>query len=73
MIATFAAMGAPGIPNAGVVTLIIVLAAVNLPAAGIGTILAIDWFVDRERTVVNVFGDAVGAAVIDEYLEKAAP
>ncbi len=66
--ATLAAIGAPGIPNAGLVTLLIVLAAVNLPAAGIGTILAVDWFLDRERTTVNVFGDAVGAAVIDRYL-----
>ena len=69
--ATLAAVGAPGIPSAGLVTLLIVLAAVNLPAAGIGTILAIDWFLDRERTSVNVFGDAVGAAVIDRYLRRA--
>ena len=63
--ATLAAIGAPGIPSAGLVTLIIVLTAVGLPAGGIGTILAIDWFIDRERTTLNVFGDAVGAACID--------
>ena len=63
--ATLAAIGAPGIPSAGLVTLIIVLTAVGLPASGIGTILAIDWFLDRERTTLNVFGDAVGAACID--------
>ena len=68
--ATLAAIGAPGIPEAGLVTLLIVLAAVGLPAAGIGTILAIDWFLDRQRTAVNVFGDAVGAAVIDRWLKK---
>ncbi len=68
--ATLAAVGAPGIPEAGLVTLLIVLTAVGLPAAGIGTILAIDWFLDRQRTAVNVFGDAVGAAVIDRYLGK---
>jgi Na+/H+-dicarboxylate symporter len=65
--ATLAAVGAPGIPEAGLVTLLIVLAAVKLPAAGIGTILAIDWFLDRERTMVNVFGDSVGAAIIDHH------
>ncbi len=70
--ATLAAVGAPGIPSAGLVTLMIVLSAVNLPAAGIGTILAIDWLLDRERTSVNVFGDAVGAAIIDRYLESTA-
>jgi Na+/H+-dicarboxylate symporter len=68
--ATLAAVGAPGIPEAGLVTLLIVLSAVNLPAAGIGTLLAIDWFLDRCRTSVNVYGDAVGAAVIDRYLQR---
>jgi len=71
--ATLAAVGAPGIPNAGLVTLLIVLAAVDLPAAGIGTILAIDWFLDRERTTVNVYGDAVGAAIIDRYFGQDDP
>ena len=66
--ATLAAIGAPGIPEAGLVTLVIVLTAVGLPAAGIGTILAVDWFLDRQRTAVNVFGDAVGAAVVDRYI-----
>ncbi len=69
--ATLAAIGAPGIPSAGLVTLLMVLGAAGLPTAGIGTILAIDWLVDRERTTVNVFGDAVGAAVIDRYLGEA--
>ncbi|UCH79521.1 MAG: cation:dicarboxylase symporter family transporter, partial [Candidatus Coatesbacteria bacterium] len=27
--------------------------------------LAIDWFLDRCRTTVNVWGDSVGAAVVD--------
>ena len=67
--ATLAGVGAAGIPEAGLVTMVIVLKAVNLPIEGIALILAIDWFLDRCRTTVNVWGDAVGAAVIDE-LEK---
>lgn len=63
--ATLAAVGAAGIPEAGLVTMVIVLTAVGLPMEGIGTILAIDWFLDRMRTTVNVYGDAVGAAIID--------
>ncbi|MBD3335476.1 MAG: cation:dicarboxylase symporter family transporter [Candidatus Eisenbacteria bacterium] len=63
--ATLAAVGAAGIPQAGLVTMVIVLRAVGLPLEGIGMILAIDWFLDRCRTTVNVWGDAVGAAVID--------
>ena len=62
--ATLAGIGAAAIPQAGLVTMTIVLQAVNLPLEGIATILAIDWFLDRCRTTVNVWGDAVGAAVI---------
>jgi Na+/H+-dicarboxylate symporter len=64
--ATLAAIGAAGIPQAGLVTMVIVLRAVGLPLEGIGLILAIDWFLDRCRTTVNVWGDGVGAAVIDK-------
>ena len=48
--------GAAGIPEAGLVTMVIVLKAVNLPLEGITLILAIDWFLDRCRTTVNVWG-----------------
>jgi Na+/H+-dicarboxylate symporter len=63
--ASLAAVGAAGIPEAGLVTMVIVLQAVGLPMEGIGIILAIDWFLDRLRTTVNVYGDGCGAAVID--------
>lgn len=68
--ATLAAVGAAGIPEAGLVTMVIVLQAAGVPVSGIGTILAIDWFLDRMRTTVNVFGDAIGAAVVDERVVK---
>jgi Na+/H+-dicarboxylate symporter len=65
--ATLAAIGAAGIPEAGLVTLLIVLSAIHLPAEGVGLLLAVDWFLDRVRTTVNVWGDCVGAAVIERY------
>jgi Na+/H+-dicarboxylate symporter len=66
--ATLAAIGAAGIPEAGLVTMVIVLTAVGLPLEGIGLLLAVDWFLDRFRTSVNVWGDAVGAAVVGRFL-----
>ena len=63
--ATLAAIGAAGIPEAGLVTMVIVLQAVGLPLEGIGMLLSIDWFLDRIRTSVNVWGDSIGAAVVD--------
>ncbi len=68
--ATLAAIGAAGIPEAGLVTMVIVLSAVGLPTEGIGLILAIDWFLDRCRTTINVYGDAVGAAVVARRLAR---
>ncbi|MFH2056304.1 MAG: cation:dicarboxylase symporter family transporter, partial [bacterium] len=68
--ATLASIGAAGIPQAGLVTMVMVLQAVNLPIEGIGAILAVDWFLDRCRTAVNVWGDTVGCQVIDRYLPE---
>jgi len=68
--ATMAAIGAAGIPEAGLVTMVIVLGAVGLPTEGIGLILAIDWFLDRCRTTINVYGDSVGAAVVGRWLGR---
>jgi len=68
--ATLAAIGAAGIPEAGLVTMVIVLQAVGLPLEGIGMLLSIDWFLDRLRTSVNVWGDSIGAAVVDRLEDK---
>jgi Na+/H+-dicarboxylate symporter len=68
--ATLAAIGAAGIPEAGLVTMVIVLKAVGLPIEGIGLLLSIDWMLDRFRTTVNVWGDSVGAAIVDSMEEK---
>ena len=70
--ATLAAVGAAGIPSAGLVTMVIVVEAVNgslggdktLPLAAIGLILGIDRILDMCRTTVNVWGDAAGAKII---------
>ena len=64
--ATLAAIGAAGIPEAGLVTMVIVLNAVGLPPEYIGLILSVDWLLDRFRTSVNTFGDSVGAAVVEK-------
>ena len=42
--ATAAAIGAAGVPEAGLVTMVIVLTAVGLPTEDIGLIMAVDWF-----------------------------
>jgi proton glutamate symport protein len=62
--ALLAAIGAAGIPMAGLVMMAVVLNAVGLPLEGIGLILAVDRLLDMFRTTVNVYGDSCGAVVI---------
>ncbi|PIO75115.1 excitatory amino acid transporter 1 domain protein [Teladorsagia circumcincta] len=62
--ATLASIGAASIPSAGLVTMMIVLTALGLPVNDISLIIAIDWFLDRLRTSVNVIGDAFGCGFV---------
>jgi Na+/H+-dicarboxylate symporter len=59
-----AAMGAAGIPSAGLVTMILVLSAVGLPATKLPLLWAIDRPLDMMRTAVNVSGDALTCCII---------
>jgi Na+/H+-dicarboxylate symporter len=59
-----AAVGSAGVPGAGLIMLIVVLEAIGIPAAGIALIMAPDRILDMFRTVVNITGDVVVAAVI---------
>ncbi|GFS03111.1 amino acid transporter [Elysia marginata] len=65
--ATAASVGAAGVPQAGLVTMVIVLAAVGLPIDDVTLILVVDWFLDRFRTMTNVMGDSLGAGIVHHY------
>ncbi|ETN62843.1 glutamate transporter [Anopheles darlingi] len=65
--ATAASIGAAGIPQAGLVTLVMVLDTVGLPAEDVSLIIAVDWLLDRFRTLVNVLGDSFGAAIVYHF------
>ncbi|XP_015825161.1 excitatory amino acid transporter 5 isoform X2 [Nothobranchius furzeri] len=68
--ATAASIGAAGIPQAGLVTMVIVLTSVGLPPADISLIVAIDWVLDRFRTMINVLGDALAAGIMAHLCKK---
>ncbi|VVC24100.1 Sodium:dicarboxylate symporter,Sodium:dicarboxylate symporter, conserved site [Cinara cedri] len=68
--ATMASIGAAGIPQAGLVTMVMVLDTLGLPADDVSLIIAVDWLLDRFRTTVNVLGDAYGAGIVAKLAEN---
>ena len=64
MTALLTSVGVAGIPSASLVAIVIILAAVGLPAEGIGLILVVDRVLDMARTSVNVWSDSCGAVII---------
>jgi len=68
--AAMASIGSAGIPQGGHIMTLMLFSVVGIPAEGFGLILGVDWFLDRSRTTLNVWGDLVGAAILDRYMEN---
>ncbi len=62
--AVLASIGTAAVPGAGIIMLVIILEAVNVPSAGIALILGVDRILDMIRTVVNITGDATVATIV---------
>lgn len=73
MTAMLAAIGAPGIPSAGMVTMVVVLQSVGLPVEAIAILLPVDRLLDTFRTTVNVEGDLVGSLVVQHWTRSNGP
>ncbi len=68
--AILAGMGATGIPEGGLITMVMVLRNVNVPTSAIGLLLPFDRILDRFRTMTNVWGDIVCAVTVDHFHQK---
>ena len=62
--AVLASVGTAAVPGAGIVMLVIILEAINVPIQGIALIIGVDRILDMCRTVVNVTGDSAVACVV---------
>jgi Na+/H+-dicarboxylate symporter len=65
--AMIASVGAPGIPSAGLVTMMMVLQSVGLPVEAVAILIPIDRPLDAIRTTINVEGDLIGSMVVQRY------
>jgi Na+/H+-dicarboxylate symporter len=57
LVSLAAAIGVAGVPEAGVVSLSLVLGAVGLPVEILPLLLTVDWIVARFRSITNVMSD----------------
>ena len=63
--AVLASIGTAAVPGAGIIMLVIILEAINVPSEGIALILGVDRILDMIRTTTNVTGDATIACAMD--------
>ena len=59
-------IGIAGIPEAGFITLSLVLSTIGLPTEILPMLLTVDWILGRGRSVVNVLGDMTVSIALDE-------
>ena len=71
-VAMLGAIGAPGIPSTGMLSMVLVLESVGLPTEAIALLLPIDRILDTVRTAVNVEGDMIGSLVVEKLAGEAA-
>jgi Na+/H+-dicarboxylate symporter len=65
LVSALAAMGIAGVPEAGFITLSVVLTAVGLPLTALPLLLPVDWLIGRLRATTNVASDMVVATLLD--------
>jgi len=66
LMSILAGIGTAGVPGGSLPLIMILLQQVGIPAEGIGIILGVDRFLDMCRTTLNVGGDLVIAALVDD-------
>lgn len=62
--AVLASIGTAPVPGVGLIMLIMILNAINVPGEGIALILGVDRILDMLRTVTNVTGDSAVAVAV---------
>lgn len=67
LLSTLASIGTTPIPSASLVLVVMICGSVDVPITGMyAVVVAIDWFLDRFRTAINVSGDLYGVAVVSK-------
>jgi Na+/H+-dicarboxylate symporter len=63
-LSTITSMGIAGIPSGSLVSIMVILNAMGIPAEGLALILPVDRILDMCRTTANVFSDSTCAVLV---------
>ncbi|KAK4664795.1 uncharacterized protein QC763_0074440 [Podospora pseudopauciseta] len=67
LLSTLASIGTTPIPSSSLVLTVMIATSVNVEITGMyAVVVAIDWFIDRFRTAINVSGDLFAAPIIQK-------
>lgn len=72
LLCVLTALGIAGVPEAGIISLAVILGTLGLSADVLPLLLAVDWIIARIRSVTNVLADMTTSIVIDSKPLKAA-
>ncbi|KAJ4364280.1 hypothetical protein N0V95_000791 [Ascochyta clinopodiicola] len=65
LLSTLASIGTTPIPSSSLVLVVMICGSINVPVTGMyAVVVAIDWFLDRFRTMVNVSCDTFAAVIV---------
>jgi Na+/H+-dicarboxylate symporter len=68
-----ATLGIAGVPEAGMISLSVVLASAKLPVDLLPLLLSVDWVLGRCRAMTNVVSDVLGAVLLDRFAGPIGP
>jgi len=70
LVCLVAGIGIAGVPEAGLISLSLVLATVGLPLTLLPLLLTVDWLLSRARAMTNVTSDMLVATLLDRFGER---
>ncbi len=72
LVCAAAGVGIAGVPEAGLISLSLVLGTVGLPLQRLPLLLTVDWLLSRARAMTNVTSDMLVAVLLDRFAQRKA-
>jgi DAACS family dicarboxylate/amino acid:cation (Na+ or H+) symporter len=70
LVCVLTSLGIAGVPEAGIISLAIILSTLGIPNEIVTSFLAVDWIIARMRSVTNVVADMTSSIVIDQQSDR---